>query len=66
MDPAVGTADAEIKEVRAQGYQRFPLSTPAVGQNVALHAAPAYLVSAFLAHSTSFPPNVSNPQRWNL
>ena len=25
-----------------QGYQRFPLSKPVVGQNIALHAAPAY------------------------
>ena len=45
-----GTADAEleIKDpplppplVGAQGYQRFPQSKPVVGQNIALHAAPA-------------------------
>ena len=39
----------------AQGYQRFSLSKPAVGPNVALHASPAYrastnLMSAFPAH----------------
>ena len=51
--------DAEIKGplVGAQGYQRFPLSKPAVGWNVGLHAVPVYrastyLVSAFPAHST--------------
>ena len=43
--------------VGAQGYQRFPLSKPAVGWNVGLHAVPVYrastyLVSAFPAHST--------------
>ena len=27
--------------VGAQGYQRFLLSKPVVGQNIALHAAPA-------------------------
>ena len=63
--------DAEIKGpllspllllVGAQGCERFPLSKPVVGQNVALHAVPVYrastyLVSAFLAHSTFiFPP----------
>ena len=48
--------------VGAQNYQRFPLSEPVVGQNIALHAVSAYrvsstyLVSAFLAHSTSFSP----------
>ena len=43
------------------GYQRFPLSKPVVGRDVALHGVPAllggllsYLVSAFTAHSTSF------------
>ena len=45
--------------VGAQVYQRFPLSKPVVGQNVALRAvlacrAATYLVYAFLAHSTSF------------
>ena len=44
--------------VGTQGYQRFPLSMPGVGQIIALHAAPAdgsstYLVSAFLIRSTS-------------
>ena len=45
------------------GYQRFPLSKPVVGQNIALHAEPAgrtctYLVSAFRIHSTSFFPKL--------
>ena len=46
--------------VGAQGYQRLLLSKHEVGQNIVkLHAVPAYrastyLVSAFLAHSTSF------------
>ena len=52
--------------VGAQGYQRFPLSKHAVGQNIAVHAVPAYrastyLVSAFLAHSTLFYPLMSRP-----
>ena len=43
----------------AQGYQRFPLCRPVVGQNIVVHVAPAdrasaYLVSVFLVHSTSF------------
>ena len=47
--------------VEAQGYQRFLLSRPVVGQNIAVRAAPAdrasnSLVSAFPIHSTSFPP----------
>ena len=55
--------------VGAQGYQKFPLSKPVVGQNIALHVVPAYwvstyLVSAFPAHSTSSP-NFSNAQQWN-
>ena len=71
--PQWGTADANIKPptplVGAQGYQRFHLSKPVVGQNTALHAVPAYrastyLVSAYPAHSTLFSPNFSNPQRW--
>ena len=49
----------------AQGYQRFPsFCNPGVGQNIALHAAPAdrtwsstLLVSAFPIHSTLFSPN---------
>ena len=55
----------------AQGYEWFPLSKPVVGQNIALHAVPAYrvstyLVSAFLAHySTSFSPNFFNLQQSN-
>ena len=45
--------------VGAQGYQRFPLSKPGVGQNIALHDAPAdrtstCFVSAFQIHLTSF------------
>ena len=31
--------------VAAQGYQRFPLSRPVVGQNIALDAVPAYRAS---------------------
>ena len=55
------TADAEL---RAQGlYERFPLSQPGVGQNIAFHVAPAdrtstYLVSTFPVHSTSFFPQI--------
>ena len=42
-------------------YRRFLLYKPGVGQNIALHAAPAdrtftYLVCAFPIHWTSFPP----------
>ena len=45
--------------VGAQGYQRFPLSMPGVGRDIAWHAAPAdrafsCLVSALPIHSTSF------------
>ena len=47
----------------AQGYQRLPLSKSAVGPNIALHPVPAFTVSAFSAHSTSFSPNL---QRWNM
>ena len=41
--PRWGTMDAEIMAslVATQDYQRFPLSKPAVGQNIALHAMPA-------------------------
>ena len=54
--------------VGAQGYESVPISKPVVGQNIALHAMPAYrastyLVSVFTAHSTSFSPNVVNPQQ---
>ena len=31
--------------VGAQGYQRFPLSKPVVGRNIALDAVPAYRAS---------------------
>ena len=31
--------------VGAQGYHMFPLFKPVVGQNIALHAAPAYRAS---------------------
>ena len=56
--------------VGAHGYQRFPLSKPAVGKNIALHALSAYrvstyLISAYPTRSTSFSPNFSNPERWN-
>ena len=69
-----GTMDAEIKAplphlVGAQGYQKFCLSKPVVGRNIAFHAvyrASTYLISAFPAHSTSFPPNFSNSQWWNV
>ena len=45
--------------------------TLVVGPNIALLAMPAYRastyqVSAFAAHSTSFSPNLSNPQPWNM
>ena len=72
--PRWGTADAEIKllhtphpMVGAQGYQMLPLSKLVIGRNIALHAVPAdrastNLVSAFPAHSTSFPPKLCNPQ----
>ena len=35
-------------EVGAQGYQRFPLSKPVVGGNIALRAVPAYRASPYL------------------
>ena len=50
----------KVHLVGAQGYQKFPLSKPVVGQSIALDAVPARrasihaLVSAFPAHSTSF------------
>ena len=31
--------------VAAQGYQRFPLSKPVVGQNIAVDAGPSYRAS---------------------
>ena len=34
--------------VGAQGYQMFPLSKPVVGQNIALHAVPAYGASIYI------------------
>ena len=60
-----GTTDAKSKGLPAQGYQRFPLSKPVVGLNIASHAVPAYrastyLVSVFPAHSTSFSPIVNS------
>ena len=48
LTPRWGTADAEAKGpslMGVQGYQRFPLSKPVVGQNVALNAVPALSVS---------------------
>ena len=48
------------------------LTVVLVGKSIiALHDVPAYmastyLVSAFLAHSTSFSPNVFNPLWWNV
>ena len=57
----------KVSLVGAQGYQRFPLSKPVLGQNIGLDAVPAYrayiqlhtyLVSAFTAHSTRFSPNL--------
>ena len=71
LHPRWGIADAEIKDpqpaVGAQGFQ----SLQQARMNVALHAAPAdrassYPVAAFLIHSTSFSPNVSDPQQWNV
>ena len=49
--------------VEAQGCQRLPLSKPAVGQTIALHAVPtdrtsAHQVSANSVHSTSFLPKL--------
>ena len=47
------------------------VAKPVVCPNTALHAvcllrgASTYLGSAFPAHSISFSPNFSNPQRWN-
>ena len=57
--------------MEARGYKRFPLSKAVVGQNIASRAVPAYrastyLVSAFLALSTSFSINVFNPKWWNV
>ena len=34
--------------VGAHGYQRFLVSKPVVGQNIALHAVPAYRASSYL------------------
>ena len=70
--PPRSTEDAEIKAlpVGAQGYEKFQLSKPVVGQNIALHAVPAdranYLVSALPIDSTSFPPNLPDLQQWNV
>lgn len=63
--------DAEIKAPplqRTQRYQRFSLSLkPMVGQNIASHASstamnPAFLISAFVVHSTSFFPIICKPE----
>ena len=54
------------------GLSKVPFfSKPVVGPNIALLAVPAYrdstdIVFAFPVHSTSFPPNLSNPQRLNV
>ena len=45
--------------VGAQCYQRFPLSKPVVGQNIALDAVPAYKAST----SSSFIPTLFLPSR---
>ena len=56
----------------AQGYRRFPLFISSeVDQNIALPAdrTSTYLVSAFLIHSASFPPQTSPWKvtlNWNL
>ena len=49
------------------------VSNPEVGQTIAFcmlclltGLASTYIASAFTGHSTSFPPNFSNPQRWNV
>ena len=60
--------------VVAQGYQRFPLSKPVVGQNMTLHAVPAYytglLIPTKLLPSRLIQlhvhPDFSNPLRWNV
>ena len=53
----------KVPLVGVHGYQRFPLSKPVVGQNIALGAVHAYrasiyiytyMVYAFPAHSSSF------------
>ena len=42
--PRSATADAEKRAllVGSQGYQRFPVSKPVVGWNIAMPAVPAY------------------------
>ena len=50
--PTPQNTDVEIMPpppplVGAQGYQRFHLSEPVVGQNLALHAVPAYRASTY-------------------
>ena len=41
--------------VGTEGYQRFLLSKPVGGQNIALHAAPAARASNYLVSSAAFP-----------
>ena len=61
-----------MQKLGDQGYQRFPLSKPVVGQNIALHAVPVYRASMptwFLPfwliqlHFIQISPNL---RRWNL
>ena len=50
-----GTIDTEIKDplVGAQGYQRFSVSKPVLGQSIALHAGSFnFIYSKFLQSST--------------
>ena len=66
--PHGGTQGLSKVPCLTEEEERFPLSKPVVGQNIALHAVPAYrtstyLVSAFAAHSISCSPNVSTPYR---
>ena len=71
-----GTTDAKIKEllVGAQGYHSISIkgslfvsmSEYSCACCACLHKASTYLVSAFLTPSTSFSPNFSNSQWWNV
>ena len=54
----------------SQGYQRFPLYKPGVGQNMAVHATPADRTSTYL-HSFYLPNSSFNwtsffSQQWNV
>ena len=73
----MATCRIRRKTVRIGFERRFYQMSdfkPVVGQNIALHAAPAYiimastyLVSTFPAHHTaSFSPNFSNRPQWNV